>query len=258
MTEINFPTGLHKQTVNVIKDFFYGQKNVDTILLTNSLAREKATVDSDIDFAILVSHSAENKEIIHLESIWQDFLVTNQTLNQYKNSNKFSQIHLDIIDGVFKPAIWEDGGAVDFFEVEIGNRLLYSKPLTGEGKHYLKLRSEWLPYYNDSLQKQRLNLAKEACIYELEHVPVFVKRELYFQAFDRLFIAFQKFLQTLFIKHKIYPIAYNKWIKEQITEILALPELYKQLPKIISITNIETNELVDKARTLHKLLDEYT
>src|SRR3954469_10087476 len=117
MTEINFPTGLHKQTVNVIKDFFYGQKNVDTILLTNSLAREKATADSDIDFAILVSHSAENKEIIHLESIWQDFLVTNQTLNQYKNSNKFSQIHLDIIDGVFKPAIWEDGGAVDFFEV---------------------------------------------------------------------------------------------------------------------------------------------
>src|SRR5438270_13568821 len=104
---------------------------------------------------------------------------------------------------------------------------------------------------------QRLNLAKRACLYDLEHIPIFVKRGLYFQAFDRLYVAFQKFLQALFIKRKTYPIAYNKWIKDQVAGILNLPELYKELPNIISVNKIESTELIDKARILTKLLDQY-
>ena len=114
-----------------------------------------------------------------------------------------------------------------------------------------------MPYYNDRLQKQRLQLAKGACLYDLTHIPIFVKRGLHFQAFDRLYSAFQKFLQTLFIKHKTYPIAYNKWIKDQVVGILKLPELYKELTNIISVKNIESNELIDKAKTLNKILNTY-
>ncbi|MEP7109154.1 MAG: hypothetical protein ABI760_14270 [Ferruginibacter sp.] len=163
----------------------------------------------------------------------------------------------DILFVVFEPAIWEDGGGIDFFELEIGNALLYSLSLAGEGKYFTKLKSEWLPYYDTALQTQRLQLAKEACLYDLDHIPLFVRRGLYFQAFDKLYTAFQKFLRTLFIKHKTYPIAYNKWIKEQVVEILKLPELYKELPGIISVKNIESNELIDKAKILNKILDQY-
>ena len=226
--------------------------------MVNSLARGKATEDSDIDLAILVAQSTTTTAITNLENSWQDLLNSDPTLNRFKASGRFAQIHLDIIDGVFKPGIWEDGGEIDFFEVEIGNRLYYSKPLAGEGEYFLKLKSKWLPYYETTLQEQRLILSKEACIYEIEHIPVFANRGLYFQAFDRLYAAFQKFLQTLFIKHKTYPIAYNKWIKEQIVEILQLPELYKALPNIISLANIESSELNSKADILKKLLDDYT
>ncbi|MEO6719609.1 MAG: nucleotidyltransferase domain-containing protein [Ferruginibacter sp.] len=257
MKEIIFPTELHRHATEVIKGFFLEQRNIDTILLVNSLSRGKATPESDIDIAVLISPTTTDTQIAWLDAAWHDFLNSTPTLNQYRKSNKFAQIHLDIINGIFEPAIWEDGGSIDFFEVEIGNRLLYSAPLTGEGEYFKKLKSKWLPYYDSTLRTQRLNLAKLSCLYDLDHIPIFVKRGLHFQAFDRLYIAFQKFLQTLFIKHKTYPIAYNKWIKEQVVEILNLPELYKELPKIISVNNIESAELIYKAKTLNNLLDQY-
>lgn len=257
MNAIVFPTELHRQVTVVVKDFFLQQQHIDTILLVNSLARGKATPESDIDIAVLVTQTTDKTALLELENIWQHFLNTASILHQYKNSNKFAQIHLDIMEGVFEPAIWEDGGSVDFFEVEIGNRILYSTPLTDLGEHFKKLQSMWLPYYDTALQAQRLTLAKDACLYDIEHVPFFIKRGLYFQAFDRLYVAFQKFLQALFIKHKTYPIAYNKWIKEQIVEILNLPELYKELPKIISVNDIESNEVIDKANIINKLLSQY-
>jgi len=257
MTEINFPTGLHRKATETIKDFFLEQQNIDTILLVNSIARGKATAESDIDIAILVSEAATTAEMIKLESIWNYFSSSDFTLNQYKNSAKVAQIHLDIINGIFEPAVWEDGGGIDFFEVEIGNRLLYSASLSGEGAYFKKLKSKWLPYYDTELQIERQQLAKLSCIYGLDHITGLVKRGLYFQAFDKLYSALQKFLQTLFIKHKTYPVAYNKWIRDQVAGILKLPELYKELPGIISVNKLESNELIDKATTLKKLLHQY-
>lgn len=113
MKEIIFPTGLHRQATEVVKDFFVEQQNVDTILLVNSLACGKATPDSDIDMAILISETANKAEIIELDNSWQDFLNSDPTLNQYIKSNRFAQIPLDIIVGVFEPSIWEDGGGID-------------------------------------------------------------------------------------------------------------------------------------------------
>lgn len=257
MTEIIFPSELHRQATEAINDFFLEQKNIDTILVVNSLARGKATPESDIDLAVLTSQTITKAELASLEGTWHNFLHSNETLNQYRTSGKFAQIHLDIIDGIFEPSLWENGGSIDFFEVEIGNRLLYSASLTGEGAYFKELKSKWLPYYDTALQMQRQNLARLACLYDLEHVPIFVKRGLHFQAFDRLYIAFQKFLQTLFIKHKTYPIAYNKWIKDQVVGILNLSELYEELPNIISVKRIESTELIDKAEALTKLLDQY-
>lgn len=39
MTELIFTTLLNKQATEVIRDFFLRQKNLETILLVNSLAR---------------------------------------------------------------------------------------------------------------------------------------------------------------------------------------------------------------------------
>jgi hypothetical protein len=85
-----------------------------------------------------------------------------------------------------------------------------------------------------------------------------VERGLYFQSFRRLYNAFGEFLQALFIARRVYPIAYDKWICEQIEEILGLPELYRQLPALLEIPHFESREHAVKAETLRRLLHEYT
>jgi len=257
MGTLHFPTELHKAAIESIRDFFVKEAHVDTILLTNSCARGKATTDSDIDFAILVKPLTPVEAIDMLERKWLDFLRAEPILVKYSGSHRFAHIHLDVIDGVYQPATWDDGGGPDNFEIAIGNHLVYSAPLAGKGDYFNNLQAQWLPYYNYSLQGQRLQMAKEACMNDLDHIPFLVKRTLYFHAFDKLYKACQEFLQALFISHAIYPIAYNKWIKEQVDKILHLPALYKKLSQVISVSNIESDEVKRKGGMLRSLLEEY-
>jgi hypothetical protein len=65
-------------------------------------------------------------------------------------------------------------------------------------------------------------------------------------------------LQALFVARRTYPLAYNKWIHEQVADRLALPKLYEQLPPILSVRNIASPELGDKAAALRALLERWT
>jgi len=251
-----FPTSLHRQIAELTSDLFSTASNVDTVLLVNSCARGQAIPESDIDFAILVKSGTTAIEIEDLEKRWHRYAFTEPTFLKYKQSHSFAQIHLDIIDGKFSPTLWDDGGRPDFFEIEIGNRLAYSLPISNTGYYFQQLQKQWLPYYEEGLRLQRFTMVRHACMYDLNHVPFFIKRGLYFQAFDRLYKAFQEFLQVLFIAHKTYPIAYNKWIKEQVENYLQLSTLYPKLPTILSINNIESGEMNEKAKIILELLQE--
>ena len=252
-----FPTTLHGETAELVMEFFLALPVVDTFLLVNSCARGQAVPESDLDFAVLLSPDTPSGEQDILEQAWQRYSTSNTDILRFRKSHRFAQIHLDVIDGNYLPQIWDDGEGPDYFEVEIGNRIAYSLPLGKEGPYFEKLKNRWLPYYQEELRVQRFSMAKAACEYDLDHIAFFVKRDLYFQAFDRLYKAFQEFLQTLFIGHKTYPIAYNKWIGEQVVTLLKLPELYEQLPSIISVKDITSHETIEKGRLLQELLNEY-
>ena len=105
---------------------------------------------------------------------------------------------------------------------------------------------------------KRLAMVREACTRDLDAIPFYLGRGLYFQAFDRLYKAFQEFLQALFVARRTYPLCYNKWIQEQMIEWLSLPELYKELPPILSVRNIGSPELGEKADALRTLLERWT
>ena len=95
------------------------------------------------------------------------------------------------------------------------------------------------------------------CINNLDHIPLFVERGLYFQSFNRLYDAFREFLQALFISRRTYPIAYDKWIREQIEEILGMPDLYFRLPALLEISHFESDEIAQKAQELRALVEEH-
>jgi hypothetical protein len=64
-------------------------------------------------------------------------------------------------------------------------------------------------------------------------------------------------LQALFIARRTYPIAYDKWIREQVEEILGLPELYTQLTHLFEIRHFESHEIAEKAKEVEELLEKY-
>ena len=249
-----FPTDLHRRSAEVAREFFLNSPIVDTILVTNSCARGQATLESDLDMAVLLTPSAPVEEAQDLEAKWQKVLHTHPVIAEFRASHRFMQIHLDLISGIYTPSVWDDGGGPDGFELEVGNHVAYSAVFSEPGAYFKHLQTEWLPYYSLDLQHHRLDMVRHACIHDLEHVPLYHKRGLYFQAFDRLYKAFLEFLQALFISRKVYPLAYNKWIRMQVEEWLGLPELYKELPQVISVSHIESMELIQKAECLTGLL----
>lgn len=254
-TPLTFPTALHRRAAEEIVAFFDAAPEVAAVLLVNSLARGVGTPASDLDIAVLVEPDAPPEAVAGLDRRWREYEQTHQVFRDLRAAGPFTGVHLDLFDGKFVAEAWDDGGGPDGFELEIGNQLAYSTPLSQRGDSLIMLREAWLPYYGDELRAQRLTMVAEACRYDLDHVPFFVERGLYFQAFDRLYKALQEFLQALFIARRVYPIAYNKWIHEQVVVRLGLPELYAQLPQILEIPRLESDATVGKAQLLRTLLD---
>lgn len=251
-----FPTTEHFEAAETIGDYFSKRDEVDTVLVVNSCARGQAVPGSDLDFAILVHKDLKKTEIGKLERQWNSFASKDSSIFHYKSLSRYHGLHLDIIEGIYQPTIVELGASSDYFELEIGNQICYSAVYGSPGNRFLELRNQWLPYYSADLREQRLIMLRETCLYDIARIPHYVKRGLYFQALDTLSMAFRKYLQVLFVVLQTYPIAYNKWIKYQIVDILGLPELYPRLPEILSVRNLESAELIEKSQLLNELLAE--
>jgi predicted nucleotidyltransferase len=254
ISSLEFPTKLHHDAAEVATEYFLNIPGVDTVLIVNSCARGQAVAESDLDLAILVPPTTSPNEIKKMEAAWLSYSANTPTILKFRQSSPFAHVHLDIIDGRYTPGIIDPGEPIDYFEVEIGNQICYSLPLSNPGAYLQELRQEWLPYYDDDLRLSRLSAVQNACNNDLDHIPFLIKRELYFHAVYILTEAFRKYLQAVFIAHKIYPIAYNKWIREQIVKWLNKPGLYPQLLPILSVSKFESNEVNEKATVLRQLL----
>lgn len=251
-----YPTPEHRRASEAIVDHFAAGP-VEAVLLTNSCARGKATRDSCLDMAVLVRPDLPHGDRLGLEQAWEVFQETREVIQALRRAGQYSEVHLDIVDGVFAPEERDEAAGPDSFELAIGNLLVYSQPLLQNGDYLEQLKRHWLPYYGDDLRRQRLGMVRHYCLSNLHHIPVYVARGLYFQAFDRLYNAYREFLQALFIARRTYPIAYNKWIREQVEEILGLPELYAQLPHLFEFLRFESDEIAEKARRVEELLETY-
>ncbi len=255
--EAKYPTPQHKHAAEALTGFFAEQDGFEAVLLVNSCARGKAVPDSCLDITVLALPQTLALDREALEKRWEEYYNTADVFRQLEKAGKFSEVHLDIVDGLFRPGTHEWTSGPDPFELEIGNALAYSVPLWEGSDYYRRLQARWLPYYSEDLRRERLQIVLRFCFNNLDHIPLYVERGLYFQSFDRMYNAYREFLQALFISHRRYPIAYDKWIREQVVEILGLPELYAELVGLFEIKQFESKELTEKAERLRGLLGEY-
>jgi hypothetical protein len=124
------------------------------------------------------------------------------------------------------------------------------------GRYFQYLQEKRLPYYDEKLRRERFSMLKDGCQYFLDHIPRFIVRGLFFQDFDALCRAFQGYLQVLFVGRAVYPIVYNKWVRYQIESLLNDHDLYRRLPPILSVSDMESNEVNQKVELLQGLLNE--
>jgi len=252
-----YPTPEHQRAAETIVDYFVSKYKIDAVLLVNSCARGKATRDSCLDIVMLAEPDASRSQLKDLEAGWEELEKSNQAIQALYKVGKYSVVHPDFIHGVFLPREQDEAAGPDDFEIEVGNFLAYSVPLWQGSDYLTQLKGQWLPYYNEDLRKQRLDKVRWYCLNNLHHIPLYIERGLYFQSFDRLYNSYREFLQALFIARRIYPIAYNKWIREQVEEILELPELYAELSHLFEIKQFESDEIAEKAQEIEELLEKY-
>jgi hypothetical protein len=251
-----YPTPEHAAAADAVVAFFARRPEVDAVLLVCSCARGKATPDSCLDVTVLTAPEADP------EPLWDAWSAHEQAapvFHALRQVGAFSNVDLDLVDGVFTPDPdahgWTTGP--DDFELEIGNVLAYSVPLWERNDRVERLRAAWLPYYDDDLRAERLAMVRRYCLNNLDHIPLYAPRGLAFQCLARLRMAYGEFLQALFIARRTYPIAYDKWIREQLVEILDLPEVYTQSLSLFQIEDLESDEIVAKANRLRDLLETY-
>jgi hypothetical protein len=254
MTKLHFPSDAHLQAAVAVVDFSKQSTAVQAVLLVNSCARGTATEESDVDIALLVDPMLPVEERQSIERQWRYWYENNSVFRNLERLSRFSRVHLDLFDGQWTPEPWDDGGGPDAFEIEIGNRVAHAAPLWERTQAFADLRARWLPYYGEDLRRERLQMVSLSCHLNLDRVGAAVDRNLHFYAFDRLYCALQEFLQAMFIAGRVYPIAYNKWIREQVEGWLGKRLLYSELPAILEIRRLQANELTRKAEHLRRLL----
>jgi hypothetical protein len=114
-----------------------------------------------------------------------------------------------------------------------------------------------LPFYDDALRIIRLKGTAEEFGYKIWKTKWLAERGECFAALDALLEAQRIFLQHLFIKERKYPIDYVKWLREQCSQILAMPELYQELTRIVDKVELTENGIFERSNLLEKLFIRY-
>ncbi len=249
-----YPTSAHAAAAASIVEFFAAREETGTVLLVNSCARGRATPDSDLDMVVFV---APGMDMAALNDAWEAFRRHDPRIAAYLASGPFAVLHLDIEGGVIAPPEHAADEYPDGFDLAIGNWFVWGAPLWERDTTYRTLRAAWLPFYDDQLRLARLRQVRTQCVEYLALIPSYAARGEYFQAHARLWRSFHLFMQALFLHRRQYPIAYDKWIREQVVEHLGLPALYDELPGLFEIGRFESDEVARKATVLQRLLDEY-
>src|SRR3954453_23992402 len=104
--QASYPTAQHRGAAEALVEFFGRRAETDAVLLANSCARGKATPDSCLDMKVIVPTDA----VADVEAHWEAFAADSSAVAELLCAGRFSELHLDVWDGVIAPGIIEDAG----------------------------------------------------------------------------------------------------------------------------------------------------
>jgi hypothetical protein len=240
-------TPAHRAALDECVAFCSERLDVAAVVLTGSWARGVADPRSDMDVAVLAHGDREE-----LERDWSTSAECARADELLRPIVRYSAIDLDVFGPGIEPGPrgWTSGP--DDFELRIGNWIAYGEPLLERGNALAALRARLLPYYDDDLRRRRLDEVLVYCRNNLDHIPWALGRGDRFHAFNRLYHAAQELLQALFMTRRVYPVAYDKWVEQQLRDLLDLPDVATQLADALDIERVR-----EGAAIVETLLDEH-
>jgi hypothetical protein len=245
-------------------DYFSRYPGVYAIVLTGSLARGKAVKGSCIDLFIFLR--AEHLRLLAstINSRIEAYSRFGGQIVYYEGEVEggieFGEVRVDVgfTDGRFNRKHENSFDITrDNFETTIGNLLVYSVPLYQKDTQFQQLKQKYLPFYDDALREIRLKGTVEEFDYKIWKTKWLAERGEPFAALDALLEAQRIFLQHLFIQQRKYPIDYVKWLREQCTQILAMPKLYQDITMIVDRIKLTKNGIFEKSNLLEELFTRY-
>ena len=262
-----FPSSKHERILNKMVNYFKLDARIFAIILHGSLARGQADVSSCIDLGIFVyqDHMEDfftSKEIRKRAADYGKMggkLWVSSGIQELPEIVKFGNISVDILFRNENIRRYKDqvGICNDNFDVTIGNLFVNCVPLFEQDDTYKLLKKQYLPFYSEEIRKERLEGTRKEFNYRIDKAKWLAERGLLFNSLTTLHVSFTIFLQNLFIKKRVYPIYYTKWIKYQVVDILNEPELYEKLVQVFTIERLSESVLKRNANLMYNLMEEY-
>jgi predicted nucleotidyltransferase len=261
---LNFPNQDYSRILERTCEYFRRYPGTNAIVLTGSLARGKAVEGSCIDLAVFLGKEA--------------FASLGSTVNRrakayarlggkicYHSGNveggiSFGNIRVDLIftDGRLDPQQQDSYDVTrDEFETTVGNLFVYSVPIYVKGRAYQRLREGYLPFYDDTLRKIRLQATATEFRHKTWKARWLAERREYTAALYSLLEAQRIFIQHLFIRERKYPIDYVKWLREQCEGILRMPSLYRELMSTLEGIELTRDGVAERVALMEALFDKY-
>lgn len=259
MTErILFPNDRYRAVLKNMVQYFEVYPGIFAIVLTGSLARGKAVRGSCIDLFVFVER--EQFEKLNIKSREKAYASMGGKICYYNGEVEggimFGDVRVDIgfTYGEFQVGHNPFDVVRDEFETTIGNLFVHCVPLFQKSTKYQRLKSKYLPYYSDTLRRERLDGTNEEFYYKTWKTRWLASRGEYFSALETLLEARRIFLQHLFIKERKYPIDYTKWLKEQCETILGMQELYPKLVTLVDGIKLSKRGIAERTTILEQIM----
>ncbi|MBM3189053.1 MAG: hypothetical protein FJZ90_10070 [Chloroflexi bacterium] len=251
-----YPSLEHQDAIEAIVDYFAPDSRVQAVILTGSCARGVAALQSCVDISVLVSPDDLAAFRREERSSFERFVHGDPACIALARVVPWSAVDVEFVSGEFGPGPhgWTTGP--DNYELELGNTLAWVHPLLQRGSRFEALQAAYLPFYDDAQRAERLREVLLFARNNVDHVVPYAERDLLVQALKRLHHACEEYLQALFIHRRIYPIAYDKWVRQQLVDILGEPALYEEYLWLIAPPALTVRRLHDRCRRLTAFLDE--
>lgn len=254
-TTIQFPTTAHRDIFWAAVDRLKRLHEIVVINISGSVARGQGSFDADVDLDVFAQNDRFTPRLASvIKRIEQEL---NAQYRKRSGVGRFFElgIHERLLRPKPQPRHWTSGP--DDFEIVVGHSFVNCNNVFSRGGAYERARHRFVPYYAESLRKKRLREVTKFCLNNIAHIEPFVRRKLYFQAYRRFYDASREFLQALFISRRVYPLDYDKWVKYELTELLGLPAVARELSRLYTLKKLESRELVAKGRRLKQMLRKY-